>query len=82
MLLLVTAANKKCYKETETEETVGFFGTFLLLVKFQLEGGRVPWSPPLPLATPMLQLRKTKNVFANFPRGFWRFPTKFQRFKK
>ena len=28
----------------------------------------------------MLQLRKTKKVFANFPRGFWRFPTKFQRF--
>ena len=30
----------------------------------------------------MLQLRKTKKVFANFPRGFWRFPTKFQRLKK
>ena len=30
----------------------------------------------------MLQLRKTKNVFANFPQGFWRFPTKFQRLKK
>ena len=24
------------------------FGTFLLLVKFQLGGGRVPWSSPLP----------------------------------
>ena len=24
-----------------------------------------------------LQKRKTKKVFANFPRGFWRFPTKF-----
>ena len=22
-----------------------------------------------------LQKRKTKKVFANFPRGFWRFPT-------
>ena len=40
-------------------------------------------SPPPPaLATPMLQVRKTKTVFANFPRGFWRFPTKFQLFKK
>ena len=29
-----------------------------------------------------LQLRKTIKVFPNFPRGFWRFPTKFQRFKK
>ena len=34
------------------------------------------------LAKPMLQFRKTKKVFANFPLGFWRFPTKFQRFKK
>ena len=25
---------------------------------------------------------KQKKVFANFLRGFWRFPTKFQRFKK
>ena len=29
-----------------------------------------------------LHLRKTKKVFENFLRGFWRFPTKFQRFKK
>ena len=29
----------------------------------------------------MLQLRKIKKVFTNFPRGFCRFPTKFQRFK-
>ena len=27
-------------------------------------------------------LRKTKKVFTNFLRGFWRFPTKFQQFKK
>ena len=76
MLLLVTVANEKCLKETETEETVGFFGTFLLLVKFQLGGGDQGT-----LATPMLRLRK-KKVFANFPLSFWRFPTKFQRFKK
>ena len=40
--------------------------------------------PPaiLLLATSMLQVRKTKKVLANFPRGFWRFPTKFQLFKK
>ena len=29
-----------------------------------------------------LHLRKAKKVFANFPRVFWRYPTKFQRFKK
>ena len=33
------------------------------------------------MAKPMLQLRKTKKVFVNFARGFWCFPTKFQRFK-
>ena len=25
---------------------------------------------------------KQKKVFANFPQGLWRFPRKFQRFKK
>ena len=33
-------------KETETEETIVFFVTFLSLVAFQLEGGRAPWPPP------------------------------------
>ena len=28
-----------------------------------------------------LRLRKRKKVFGNFSRGFWRFPTKFLRFK-
>ena len=67
-------------KKTETEGTRGFFVTFLSLVKFQLGRG----GPPaiLPLATPMLQVRKTKKVLAIFPRGFWRLPTKFQLFKK
>ena len=49
------------------------------LAKFRL--GRGP-GPSLPLATPTLQLRKAKKVFANFPRGFCSFPTKFQRLKK
>ena len=38
-------------KETETEETIVFFMTFLSLVAFQLDGGRAPWASPL--ATPM-----------------------------
>ena len=29
-----------------------------------------------------LLLRKAKKVLANLPRGFWRFPKKFQRFSK
>ena len=55
--------------ETETEETIGFF----VHGEISIGGARV--------AEPMLQLRKTKKVLANFPRGFWHFPTKFQRFK-
>ena len=33
-------------KETETEETIAFFVTFLSLVAFQLVGGRAPFAPP------------------------------------
>ena len=46
----------KFLKETETEETIVFFVTFLSLVEFQLGGGggggdRAPWATPP--ATPM-----------------------------
>ena len=34
-------------KVTETEETIGFFVTFLSLVAFQLGGGRDPSQAPL-----------------------------------
>ena len=40
-------------KETETEETIVFFVTFLSLIAFQL-GGPVPLVPPPPVATPMV----------------------------
>ena len=73
LLFSYTVVSEKCQKETETEETVGFFGTFVSLVKFQLGVGL----QPLPLPTPMLQVRKTKKMFANFPRGFWRFQRNF-----
>ena len=67
-------------KRNRTEETVGFFGTFLLLVKLQLGGGRVPWYPPFGYA--YAPIEENKKVLTTFPRGFWRFPPKFQRFKK
>ena len=43
---------QKMLKETEAEETIDFFVTFLFLVAFCLEGGE---PPGLPLATPMLR---------------------------
>ena len=42
MLLFATGVSEKCLQETETEETIDFFVTFLSLVKFQL-GGRPAW---------------------------------------
>ena len=53
IMLLVTVVSEKCWQETETEETINFFVTFLSLVKFQF-GGRALWPPP-PLATPTFQ---------------------------
>ena len=35
----------KMLRETETEETIGFFVAFLSLVAFQLEVERGPWAP-------------------------------------
>ena len=40
-------------KNSETDETIGFFVRFLSLVAFQLEGERGPGSLPPPLAAPM-----------------------------
>ena len=34
LLLLVTVVSENCKKETETEKTIGYFVTFLSLVKF------------------------------------------------
>ena len=38
LLISYTVVSEKCQKETETEETIGFFVTFLSLVKFQFGG--------------------------------------------
>ena len=78
LLISYLLSAKNATKKLETEETISFFVTFLSLVKFYLGGT----PPPLPLPTPLLQVRKTKKVFANFPQGFWHFPTKFQLFEK
>ena len=49
LLLYAYMSYAKNAKETETEETIRFFVTFLSLVAFQLGGG----GPPAPLATPL-----------------------------
>ena len=57
---------------------IGFFVTFLSLVKFQFGGG-----PPAPtLGYAFAPNEENKKVFTNFPRGFWRFPTKLLLFKQ
>ena len=67
-------------KKKETEGTIGFFVTFLSLMKFQLGRGRTPCHPPLGYV--YAPSEENKKVLANFPQDFWRFPTKFQLFKK
>ena len=52
ILLVITVVREYCckqrkLKETETEETTGFFVAFLSLVAFQL-GGRASWALPPP----------------------------------
>ena len=49
----------------ETEETIGFFVTFLSLVIFQLRG-RAPWPPPGYAYVPgsfVLEMRKLLTTF-------------------
>ena len=70
-----TVVSEECKKETETEESIGFFVTFLSLVKFQLGRGRTPCPPPLGDA--YAPSEENQKVLANFLRSFWRFPTKF-----
>ena len=69
-----TVVSEKCKKETKTEETIGFFVTFLSLVKFQLGRGRTPC--PTPLGHAYAPSEENQKVLANFLRSFWRFPTK------
>ena len=78
ILLSVTAVSEKCQKEIETEETIGFFVTFLSLVKFQLGG-----PAPLPhLATPMLQVKKNKKDTSKFSARFLAFSNKISTVQK
>ena len=42
VLLLYT----KMLKETETEETIGFFVTFFVIGGISIERRRAPWAPP------------------------------------
>ena len=49
-------------KETETEETMGFFVTFLSFVAFRFGEGNGP--PGSPLGTPMAQQTKVEPTIA------------------
>ena len=77
LLISYTVVSEKCWKETETEETIDFFVTFLSLVKLQLEGACLP-----PLVYAYAPIEENKTGVRKFSRGFWRFTTKFQLLKK
>ena len=51
-------------KETDAEETIGFFVTFLSMVVFELGGGRPP-----PLATPVLCTDSKQTKFFTIQRN-------------
>ena len=55
-------------KETETEETIGFFVTFLSLVTFQLRGRGS--GPPAPRATPMVSDQLVEVSLSRFAINF------------
>ena len=72
IVVKVTVVSKKTAKKKLKKQQA-------FLVKFQL-GGLGPLAPPLGYT--YAPSEENKKVFAKFPRGFWRFPTKFQLFKK
>ena len=80
ILLLVTVVNEKCQKETETEEAVSFFGTFLLLVKFQLGGGGFPGPPFLGYA--YAPIEENKKGVRKFSVRFLAFSNKISTVQK
>ena len=65
-------------KETETEETIGFFGTFLSLVKFQL-GGR---PCPSPIAYSYAPSAENKKGVRNFSARFLAFSNEISTVQK
>ena len=79
LLLVILLSAKNAKKKLKLKKLQAFLSHFCHWWNFNWGGGGPP--VPLPLATPMLQMRKTEKVPANFLRGFWRFPTKFQLFK-
>ena len=72
ILLLVIVVSKKCYKETE--ETIGFFATFLSLVKFQ--------GPAPPLGYVYAPSEENKKGLRKFYAGFLAFSNEISTVQK
>ena len=79
-LLLVIVVSEKCSKETETEETIGFFVTFLPVVKFQLEGFGSPG--PFPLVYAYAPINENKKGIRKFSARFLAFFYKISTVQK
>ena len=73
LLISYTVVSENAKKKLKLKKQSAFLSHFCHWWNFNWGG-----LPLLPLHTPMLLVRKTKKVFANFPPDFCRFPTKFQ----
>ena len=77
--LLVTVICKKCSEETETEEAIGFFVTFLSLMKFKLRGAG---PPPPSLGYAYAPIEANKKDICKFSARFLAFSNKISTVKK
>ena len=78
LLISYTVVSEKCQKETETEETISFFVTFLSLVKFQLGGGPAP----SPLAYAYAPSEENKKSVRKFSARFLSFSNEISTAQK
>ena len=79
VLLLVIVISKNCSEETEIKETIGFFVTFLSLVKFKLRGAG---PPPPSLDYAYAPTEANKKDIRKFSARFLAFSNKISTAKK
>ena len=63
LLISYTVVSEKCWKETETEETISFFVTFLSLGEISIAGGGLPPFPCLRLCSNWGKQKRSSQIF-------------------